>query len=415
MTGRLLAATAVLCIASAARADDWADGTAAFESGDYAAALVHFEAARDAGTTGPAVYYNIAVCQYELQRYAEAGDTFAFIAREFPRMAGLAEYNLGLVSRRLGDSAAATGHFLAAYRLSGDNETLRVLASNQLDEIEPEPSFASAWSGAFGVRAGYDDNVALRDTTNIPLGVTTESPMLDVFASIAGPYSGAPGGFRFEGSLYGVRYFDADEFDQNELSAGVLYEWRPGDWRIEAGAYAGAGWLGGDAFDRRFGVGLEGYRHVGSSGSVGIGYYYDDVSEGDDIFAGIQGKRQYLVARYRWYSSDGRRLLFRLRHEENDRLDPGVSPTRTDFSVDYRYLPDTGWGYEAGAGYRQSRFGDLDVPRTEKLASLRAALTRRFGKDWMLLVEYRYSDNDSTDPEFSYERNTLTLGAMRTF
>ena len=405
----------MLCLAFVARADDWAEGTAAFERGDFAAALRHFEAARDSGTTGPAVHYNIAVCQYELGRYAEAGDSFAFIAREFSRMAGLAEYNLGLVSRRLGDPSTAAEHFLEAYRLSADNETIRVLASDQLAEIEPETRLASAWTGAFGVRAGYDDNVALRDTTNIPLGVTTESPMLDVFASIAGPFTSEPGGIRFEGSLYGVRYFDADEFDQNELAAGVLYEWRPGDWRVEAGAYAGAGWLGGDAFDRRIGIGLEGYRYVGNSSSVGVGYYYDDVSEGDDVFAGIQGKRQYLVGRYRWYSSEGRRFLVRLRHEENDRLDPGVSPTRTDLSLDYRYLPDTGWGYEAGAGYRRSRFGDLEVPRTEKLASLRAALTRRFGKDWMLLIEYRYSNNDSTDPDFSYDRNNLTIGAMRTF
>jgi hypothetical protein len=415
MTGRLLIALVVLCAAFAARADDWADGKAAFERGDYAAALDYFEAARDAGVSGAAVHYNIAVCQYELERYAAAGETFAYIASAFPRMAGLAEYNLGLVSRRLGDTTAASEHFLAAYRLSSDNETIRVLASNQLAEIEPDVRPASAWAGAFGVRAGYDDNVALRDTTNIPLGVTTESPMLDLFASIAGPFSGRPGGFRFEGSLYGVKYFDADEFDQNEISAGVLYEWRPGDWRIEAGVYGRAGWLGGDAFDRKIGVGIEGYRYLGDSSTLGLAWYYDDVSEGDDVFAGLSGKRQFVVARYRWFSSDGRRLLLRLRHEDNDRLDPGVSPTRSDVSVDYRYLPDTGWGFEAGASYRRSRFGDLVVPRTEDLASVRGALTRRFGKDWMLLVEYRYSNNDSTDPEFAYDRNTLTLGAMRTF
>lgn len=415
MTGRLLIALGALFIAMSAHADEWADGNAAFERGDYAAALGFFEAARDSGITGPAVHYNIAICQYELERYEDAGETFVFIAREYPRMAGLAEYNLGLVAQRMGDTIAAAGHFLRAYRLSRDNETIRVLASNQLAEIEPESEPAPSWTGALGVRAGYDDNIALRDTTGIPLGVTTESPMLDIFASVARPFSGQSGGWRFEGSVYGVRYFDADDFDQDEISAGAVYEWRPGSWRVVAGPYAGAGWLGGDAFDRRIGLGVQGYRSLGDNGSVNLAYYYDDISEGDDIFDGINGERHSIVARLRWYSTDGRRLLVRLRHEDNDRRDPGVSPTRTGASVDYRFLPDTGWGFEAGASYRGSRFSDVAVSRTEKLASLRGALTRYLVRDWILLVEYRYSDNDSSDPTFSYDRNSLTVGAMRTF
>lgn len=415
MTGRLLFAISALSITAYGYADPWADGTAAFERGDYGSALRHFEASRDSGLISPAVYYNIAVCQYELERYSDAGETFALIAREYPRMAGLAEYNLGLVSQRLGDTAAAAEHFLSAYRQSQDNETIRVLASNQLAGFEPEAQSGSSWSGAVGVRAGYDDNIALRDTAGIPLGVTTESPMLDIFASVAWPLPAQSGSWRVEGSAYGIRYFDADDFDQNEISAGVVYEWRPGSWRIEVGAYAGAGWLGGDAFDRRVGLGVEGYRSLGGNASASLAYYYDDISEGDDVFTGIQGKRQHIVARYRWYATDGRRLLVRLRHEDSDRRDPGVSPMRTGLAVDYRYLPDAGWGFEAGGSYRRSRFSNVALPRTENLVSVRGALTRRLGWDWVLLAEYRYSNNDSTDAAFSYDRNSLTIGVLRTF
>ncbi len=415
MTARFLVAISALLIAALAHADEWADGNAAFGRGDYAAALGFFEAARDSGVSGPAVHYNIAVCQYELERYEDAGESFAFIAREYPRMAGLAEYNLGLVAQRMGDDVDAAEHFLRAYRLSQDNETIRVLASNQLAGIETEAPPASRWSGAFGVRAGYDDNIVLRDTAGISSGVTTESPMLDIFASVAGPFSAQPGGWRFEGSVYGIRYFDDDDFNQDEISGGAVYEWRLSDWRVKAGAYAGAGWLGGDSFDRRIGLGVEGYRSLGANASTTLAYYYDDISEGDDIFEGISGDRHHLVARYRWYSSDGRRLLVRLRHEDNDRRDPGVSPTRTGVSVDYRYLPDYGWGFEAGASYRRSRFSDVAESRTENLVSVRGALTRYLVRDWIFLAEYRYSDNDSDDPTFSYDRNALTVGAMRAF
>ena len=415
MTARFLVAISALLIVALAHADEWADGNAAFGRGDYVAALGFFEAARDSGVSGPAVHYNIAVCQYELERFEDAGESFAFIAREYPRMAGLAEYNLGLVAQRMGDDADAAEHFLRAYRLSQDNETIRVLASNQLAGIETEAPPASRWSGAFGVRAGYDDNIVLRDTAGISSGVTTESPMLDIFASVAGPFSGQSVGWRFEGSVYGIRYFDDDDFNQDEISGGAVYEWRLSDWRVKAGAYVGAGWLGGDSFDRRIGLGVEGYRSLGDSASATLAYYYDDISEGDDIFDGISGDRHHLVARYRWYSSDGRRLLVRLRHEDNDRRDAGVSPTRTGASVDYRYLPEFGWGFEAGGSYRRSRFSDVAESRTENLVSLRGALTRYLFRDWIFLVEYRYSDNDSDDATFSYDRNALTVGAMRTF
>lgn len=412
---RLAITMVTLCVACSAWGDDWADGNAAFARGDFSAALAHFEAARDGGVSGPAVLYNIAVCQYRLERWPDAEASFTTIAREYPNMAGLAEYNLGLVARKRGLTGEAVDRFLNAYRLSADDETIRALASNQLRELEPDVKLLSRWAGAFGARAGYDDNVALRDTSGIPLGVTTESPMLDVFASVAGPYSGSGEGFRFEGSLYAIRYFDADDFDQNEINVGGLYDWRPNEWRVQAGVNAAAGWLGGDPFDRRLGFSINASRYLGDNASVGLAWYYDDISEGDDVFAGIAGSRSHIIARYRWFAPDGRRVLLRLRHEQNDREDPGVSPTRTELTADYRFQPDRGWGYEAGASYRRSRFGDLETPRTETLWSLSAGLTRTVFADWTLLVEYRYSDNDSNDPTFSYDRNVLTVGMLRTF
>lgn len=165
----------------AAPADDWESGTRAFESGDYASALLFFEAARDSGLDAAAVHYNIAVSQFKLQRYEAAWRTFALIADRYPPMRGLAEYNLGLVARRLGDTAEARVHFLRAYEVSPDNRTIRVLASRRLRESEPDVGTASRWTGAIGVRAGNDDNVALRDETVLPAGTAGESPMADLF------------------------------------------------------------------------------------------------------------------------------------------------------------------------------------------------------------------------------------------
>ena len=397
----------------AAIADHWAAGQQAYSDGDYEAALLSFEQARDGGLDGPAVHYNIAVSQFELKRYDEAGQTFAMIARLFPQMRGLAEYNLGLVARRLGNSAEARAHFVRAYELSPTDRELRVISSRRLRELEPESRTASRWTGAFGVRAGHDDNVTLRDETDLPVGTTGESPMADLFASIRGPWNGRSG-FRLDGSTYLVRYSDADEFDQFQVRGGVFYDWRPNDWRIQMGVHASKATLGGDAFDNKLGAEASARRYIARNASIVLRYTHDDISDADSQFAGISGSRQQFDARYQWYR-DGNRLQARFALETNDRLDPGVSPDRTRLGVDYRYQPETGLGYGASADFRSSELDGLVTPRKEDLLALSGTLTYAWSGNWLLSFDLRHSDNDSTDATFSYKRAQITVGLMMLF
>ena len=396
-----------------ADATDWANGTIAFQKGDYQSALQHFENAKQDGQDGPAVHYNVAVCNFKLGRYELSAAGFQLIADRYPRMRGLAEYNLGLVAQRRKDSEAAVDHFLDAYRFSPDDRKLRILASNRLRELEPELRTASKWTGALGMRAGFDDNVALRDETGLPSALTTASPVADLFASIKGPYNGKSG-FRVLGSLYVIKNFDADEFDQSEFYGGVMYDWRPGEWRLQLGLHGSAGALGGDSFDRKAGGNFQAIRYLNRNSEFGLSYVYDDVQKANALFAGIAGSRQQLQARYRWYSGE-RRFALRYRQEENDRLDPQVSPQRKTLSADYGFRPDTGWGYEGSFKYRSSRFDAMAVPRDEDLLTVNVAVTRAIAQNWLLLIDYQYSNNDSSDPVFSYDRNVITVGAMKLF
>ncbi len=412
---RVLVVLSAILLARQCIADstDWANGTIAFQEGDYQTALRYFENAKQDGQDGPAVHYNAAVCNFKLGRYESAAANFQLISNRYPKMRGLAEYNLGLVAQRKKDSEAAVGHFLSAYRLSPDDPKLRILASNRLRELEPELRTASKWTGALGIRAGFDDNVALRDETGLPATLATESPVADLFASIKGPYNGESG-FRIDASLYVIKNFDADEFDQSELYGGVTYDWNPGEWRLQAGLHGSAGTLGGDSFDRKAGGDFQAIRYLNQDSEIGFSYVYDDIQETDVFFAGIAGSRQQLQTRYRWYSGE-RRFTLRYRQEENDRLDPDVSPKRKSLSADYGYQPDTGWGYEGGFKYRSSRFDEMAVPRDEDLLTVNVALTRSIIRNWLLLIDYQYSNNDSSDPIFSYKRNVITVGAINVF
>lgn len=391
----------------------WNSGKQAFERGDYESALAFFEEAHNGGLDSPAVHYNIAVAQFKLGRYETAGRTFSRIASRFPNMRGLAEYNLGLVALRLEEDAQAAEHFLRAWELSPDDQTIRVLASRRLSELEPDAGTVSRWSGAVGVRAGTDDNVALRDEAGLPVGDTADSPVVDTFFSIRGPRDGR-NGFRFDANAYLVRYLDASDFDQSEVSGGAFYDWRANDWLIQIGAHASAGMLGGDSFDRKVGARGRLVRYLNRNSSFDIRYTYDDVADANDLFAGIEGSRHRFEARYLWYRDD-HRMLFRFGLESNDRADPGVSPDRNRIALRYSYQPEYGVGYEAEIDFRESEYADLVSTREEDLLMFRAAVLYSFRNDWQCILESRISDNDSTDAAFSYDRTQLTFGALKFF
>ncbi len=409
----LLLCHAFAPLAVADVAADWASGQQAFAAGDYESALLYFEIARDAGQEGVAVHYNIAVSQFKLSRFAEARTTFRYIAGNYPKMRGLAEYNLGLVERRLGDTAAARQHFIAAWDMSAGDETLQSMAAAMLEEMEPEPQSSSPWYGAIALRAGHDDNVALRDSLGLPAGVTSESPMADVFASLSVAPPGF-GGLWLDGSVYAVAYTDADDFDQSEFRLGGLYAWSPRDWWIEAGAHFVYGTLGGSGFEREIALSARAVHYLSDETSIDLRYGYDDIVEDDPVFAGIAGSRQRADLRYRWDRA-GHSVILRAGFETNDRVDPGVSPTRTRLHADYRFQPGDGWGVEAGVSFRTSDYDDLTVPRTEDLTTITGALTRSVATHWLLALQVQYSENDSNDPEFSYDRTLITLGVLRTF
>jgi tetratricopeptide (TPR) repeat protein len=394
-------------------ADDLASGQQAFAAGDYQSALLYFEMARDAGETDVAVHYNIAVCQFKLERFDDAKATFRYIADNYPKMEGLAEYNLGLTERRLGNTRAAQAHFIRAWDLSPGDEKLRALAVTMIDDTVPPAEERKRWFGSFGLRAGHDDNVALRDSLGLPAGVTSESPMADLFVALRGSPAFF-GGFMLDASAYAVAYSDADDFDQSEFRLGGLYVWRPGDWRLEGSAHFVYGTLGGSGFEREIALGARAVRYLGDEAALDLQYRYDDIEEDDPLFAGIAGTRQRFDLRYRWYR-DNHTVILRLGAENNDRVDAGVSPSRTRLQADYRYQPSNGWGFEAGFGFRNSDYDDLETPRTEDLTSISAAITRTVADVWLFALRYQYSENDSSDPLFSYDRNVITLGVLRTF
>jgi hypothetical protein len=403
-----LAVLALLAHAPGARASldaDWQSGRDAFAAGDFAAALEFFTHARDMGMDGPAVHYNIGVSQYELGNFSAARETFAQIANRFPQMRGLAAYNVGLAERRLDNPAAAQRRFVEAWHQSADPK-VRALAAAQLKELGRVQR--SGWHAAASINAGHDDNVALRDSAGLPAGVSTESPMVDLFATINAPLPGGHG-LSVDGGLYAVYYPDAPDFDQAELRAGFTHLADLARWRIRSGLYAVAGTLGGSSFNEELNADIRLTHFTSDTVSVEIRLRYDDIRAASTAFTGIDGSRSRLELRYRWQRMP-HYLVVRAGLEDNDRMDAGVSPTRRGLQASYYVRLSGTWELETMAGFRQSDYDDILVPRREDRTWLAIGGGYDLGQNWRFNVRYQYSDNDSSDPAFSYDRNQVTIG-----
>ena len=409
----LLALTLLLAQAPQAAADaaaDWQAGQDAFASGDVASALVFFTLARDQGLPGPAVHYNIAVCQYELGDHAAARDTFRMIASRFPNMKGLAEYNVGLAERRLGNPVAAQRQFIVAWYASEDPK-VRALAVSQLTEVEreaPDDGFA-----VVNMSIGHDDNVALRDRLGLPAGTTGESSMADVFAMLNIPFTRIAG-LAFEGAAYAIAYPDADEYNQAEVRAGLVYGHDTSDWQFKAGLHVVTGTFDGSRFNEEINTDLRATWFASDATSIETRFRYDEIRGTEAMFEGIDGSRTRADIRYRWNRLP-HYLVVRAGIEDNDRRDAGISPSRQRLQATYFYQLGDQWEIEAAASHRSSDYEDLAVPREEELATAAIGANYDLNNGWAVSLQYRYSDNDSSDPLYSYERNQLTVSVRYLF
>jgi tetratricopeptide (TPR) repeat protein len=153
----------------------FAAGSAAFARQDNRLALTEFLAAIEAGSVGPAVHYNVAVCYFRLGEYDLAESAFRVLQRDFPQMRSLADYNIGLTLFRRDRWSAARDYFARA--ALAEDEQIAALANAMLVRLPlAGPVQASgAWTRVIDIRFGDDDNVALIDPLSLPAEITTDS------------------------------------------------------------------------------------------------------------------------------------------------------------------------------------------------------------------------------------------------
>jgi tetratricopeptide (TPR) repeat protein len=392
----------------------FAAGSAAFERQDNRLALAEFLAAIEAGSDGPAVHYNVAICYYRLGEYEQAEEAFRTLRRDFPQMQSLADYNIGLTLVWREEFSAARDSFERASL--AEDERIAALANAMLTRLPGAESVRSsaAWTRVIDVRFGDDDNVALIDPLSLPAELTTDSTFAEFQFYLGGPVR-EKSPWRIDASAFLIEYPSADAFDQSGLYVGARHEQQAGRWQVFVRPEFGRTNLDGDGFEQYVGLSLALQQTFPSvRTTVGIEVRRDSIDDIETQFAYIDGQRSVLALKAD-SSFDRGRLVVEYRIQADDRAGAGVSADRDRYSLRYIKPLNSLWTGELRYEYRVSDYDRLLVPREESRHQAGIEARREFGAAWEIALRYLYAENDSTDSRFGYRRNRVSFGASKAF
>jgi len=424
-TLRIWLAVAVLAFcAGAARAQapgnaEFEAGVGAYRSGDYAAALRSFSAAREQGFDGPQLHFNLGLTYYQLRRLGEARAEFEAL-RRYPDYAGIADFHLALVAAREGDRVQAEGLWRSLER--GPDAALAQRAGVALERLAAGQARPAATRYLLA-GAGYDSNPALLDESVQPAGGASSDT--ELFGAFDLPLAGtARAATVLHGGAYLKNYSDDNGADQRGWFAGLSREGddgkRWGSWGLEASTSA----LDGEPFLRIVGVQAQRGPAAGSPGSrVRVQLSRIGASE---QYAHLEGWRLRLGA---GRAAQAGRGLVRVGYEfeANDRDDLAEggeffshSPLRHRLELVVEHPGGERTSLRWNLRYRDSRYRDRDrflqggtlreERRVETLAQAGLQLRRALGREVFVLLEYQHSRNAATPEVYDYDRNTALVG-----
>lgn len=431
LAGLLWAALAAPVAASPEPENPYADGVEAARAGDFATALVHFEAARRSGLDTPALAYNLGVVHFRLGHLDAAYEAFLTLTPD-SQWKALAHYNLGLIEERRNRPDAALRHFRRA-SATATSPKLRELAERK---IQPRTSSADAaesrWQGVASVAGGYDDNVLLANDQLLD-SVSNEGDFLSEFLAAARrPLSrGAARGPVLDVAGYYRAHSDLSDFDFGAISATL--NWRtPGrDGHWGAGLRAEAQFAGGASYANLGTLRLEFARRYGSRWTFRSTNDVSYLAGGSDFdyVSGWRNRTRLQLTR----AADQVRADVGYELELNDRDDLAsertfysYSPHRHRFYGTARFPLTPRLDLELQGSVRFSRYPEdnrfLDesgtlvaARRDQDVLTLGARADYGIAPRWRVWSQYQFTESDSEISRYRYTSNRLLLGVETTF
>jgi hypothetical protein len=159
-----------------------------------------------------------------------------------------------------------------------------------------------------------------------------------------------------------------------------------------------------------------GARYTPASAAVAfaVQWAHDEVGDLEPQFAYVDGQREQIRFALDAALRAGR-FIAEYEIERNDRAGAGVAADRNRYALRYRRFLNHAWTGELLYEYRNSEYARLTPAREERRQQLGFEVARSFPSNWQLVAQYRYSDNDSTDTTYTYDRHRLAAGVSKSF
>ena len=378
----------------------------------------------------PRIIYNIGVLHYKLKQYSESRIYFKKLLA-VDNYHALAQYNLGLLAYKSGDTKQAIRWFQRISEHQHKYHTpvkLLQLAAAQVKKLttrkavkkKPENRLLKIDGYVFAYY-GHDDN--LIDPNG---NVTTGDNFLNTYASATLKFK-KPSlkDFIWHFGFYSKDYAELNGYDYRIISTDFGKRFYHDNWRHGVGLRLDSSTYGITDYQSTSRIELN-TRYKKLSNQLAARYRYYDIQSEDPLYDVYEGSRQLISLRYE-KKFNSQKIRLTLDFETNDRADArtggivtsSYSAARDTIALSWFTKLNERWKMRLRLKSRDSLYNDFSTAdntrRKEELNNTSLQIKYRLQKRWWFVAEYRYSDNLSNIDRYSYTRNVSLLGVSGSF
>lgn len=405
----LLLLTSNLVYASALT--DFKQGAALFELGDYTNAATKFEHALSDGMKTTALYYNLASTYFKLNNFNKSRVYFKEL-QKLPEMKSLAEYNLGLIHEKLGDNKQANRYFKSVIKDNKDRKLVS-LAKIKIYGKNPDLKKISTYTS---IKIGYDDNINVSPTGTV---IDEADSFTEYFVTADYLFSGnRKNGWISDVTLFRSSYTDSNIYDFDQIGLGLINNNKYNKLEIQLRTNYDKYTYGNEDYQSILKLESRAKYNITSTKKLQLRYRYEFISSDLAIYDYLNGWRQKLRTEYKQYNKDSI-LKFFYEYEINDRDDlvttvpSGVlsySPTRHNIKYSHTKIIDKHWRLTGDFSYRKSNYPTtITQNRDDERWKLTAYADYRLNRSTLIRSKLDYTDNNSTEAIYDYDRTVVSI------
>ena len=406
--------------------DDEKKGHAKYKAGEYAEALKYYHLAEknileNENSIDYKLAYNLGITLYRLGQYQKSEQYLNQSIKLNPQY-GSAYLNLALAQIKLNKLSEA--RFSLEFLVNNSQSTFLMNAANKLlSRLDEEnsvniPFIFFAWLGA----EDQGDSIA-----GEPVSHESNSFfefMILYTKQINDDYKN---GYGLTANMFSILYEHDREYNLYLFSLGVDKRFTHNRFLFKSGFDLAQSYFGSTAYQRTLGINLNAQYKVNKQLKLKTRLFAGKIhslAKKYDYLNGYQVKaRSSIVYKMDYFQELIPRIEFEYNDNEDiktDTLTSSQSPGKIKLDMAYKIKHGLPWIYKAKMGFRYSRYPGKYISsiynerRVEKQISIKLGLEKTLSKKLSMLLDYSYSNNQSTIDVFSYEKNKLTLGIAYT-